>query len=166
MPVVSNTSPILNLAIIGQLNLLRQQFNTIWIPGAVQDELRLDEELPGSSAIRQAIEEGWLLVKPVENAAFAQVLMRELDRGESEAIALAIERDASRILLDEREARRVAKGLNLSVTGVPGILLRAQEPQHLPVSIAAAIDALQEKAGFRLAESLVEAVLRESEQPK
>jgi uncharacterized protein len=142
MPVVSNTSPLLNLAVIGQLNLLRQQFNTIWMPGAVQDELRLDEELPGSSAIRQAIEEGWLLVKPVENAAFAQVLMRELDRGESEAIALAIERDASRILLDEREARRVAKGLNLSVTGVLGILLRAQEAQHLPVSIAAAIDAL------------------------
>jgi uncharacterized protein len=142
MPVVSNTSPLLNLAVVGQLNLLRQQFNTIWMPGAVQDELRLDEELPGSSAIRQAIEEGWLLVKPVENAAFAQVLMRELDRGESEAIALAIERDASRILLDEREARRVAKGLNLSVTGVLGILLRAQEAQHLPVSIAAAIDAL------------------------
>lgn len=106
MLTVSNTSPILNLAIIEHLNLLPQQFEEVWIPKAVQEELRLDEDLPGSSIIRQALEDGWLKVKPIENAAFVQVLARDLDRGEAEAIVLAIEIGADRILLDEREARR------------------------------------------------------------
>lgn len=41
MPIVSNTSPILNLAIVGQLELLRQQFSEILIPNAVLDELKV-----------------------------------------------------------------------------------------------------------------------------
>jgi len=44
MPVVSNTSPILNLAIVDQLNLLHRQFGEILIPSAVLDELKVNEE--------------------------------------------------------------------------------------------------------------------------
>ncbi|MFQ5419584.1 MAG: hypothetical protein ACE5EY_04400 [Anaerolineae bacterium] len=110
MPVVSNTSPLLNLSITGHLHLLPQQFERIWIPEAVLAELRLEESLPGSPAIRQAIQDGWLQVKPVQDTVFVQVLARELDRGEAEAIGLAIEMGASRVLLDEREGRRIAKG--------------------------------------------------------
>ena len=51
MPVVSNTSPLLNLAIIGRLSLLHQQFGEIWIPPMVIKELRLEEDLPGSHFI-------------------------------------------------------------------------------------------------------------------
>ena len=47
MPIVSNTSPVLNLALIGMLDLLRQQFDRILIPPAVLTELRIDTELPG-----------------------------------------------------------------------------------------------------------------------
>ena len=134
----------------------------VCIPEAVQAELKLDEDLPGSLTIRQAIEEGWLQVRPVQNVAFVQVLARELDRGEAEAIVLAIESGVDRILLDEREARRVAKGLRLPVTGVLGILLRAHKTEKRPFSLAVIIDALQEKAGFRLADSLIQMILRES----
>lgn len=125
-------------------------------------ELKLDEDLPGSLTIRQAIEEGWLQIRPVQNMAFVQVLARELDCGEAEAIVLAIETGADRMLLDERDARRVAKGLHLSVTGVLGILLSAQKTENRPFSLAVIIDALQEKAGFRLADSLIQMILRES----
>jgi uncharacterized protein len=45
MLTVSNTSPILNLAIIEHLQLLPQQFKTVWIPQAVEKELRLAEFL-------------------------------------------------------------------------------------------------------------------------
>ena len=38
MLVVSDTSPVLNLAIIGQLDLLHQQFGKVWLPQAVTDE--------------------------------------------------------------------------------------------------------------------------------
>jgi uncharacterized protein len=49
MPVGSNTSPILNLAIIGRLDLLQQQFGEVGIPPAVQAELMLGTGLPGTS---------------------------------------------------------------------------------------------------------------------
>ena len=47
MPVVSNTSPVLNLAIIGQLSLLHEQLGEVWIPTAVLEELRVEEDMPG-----------------------------------------------------------------------------------------------------------------------
>jgi predicted nucleic acid-binding protein len=55
MPIVSNTSPILNLAIIDQLDLLREQFGEISISPAVLEELRITENLPGSQHVREAI---------------------------------------------------------------------------------------------------------------
>lgn len=55
MLVVSNTSPVLNLALIGRLDLLQQQFDKIWLPQAVTDELRIEEDLPGSVAVRHAV---------------------------------------------------------------------------------------------------------------
>ena len=67
MPAVSNTSPILNLAIIGRLTLLRNQFGEVWVPPAVVEEIRIDEELPGCQSVRQAMEEGWLKVAKVED---------------------------------------------------------------------------------------------------
>jgi len=118
MPVVSNTSPILNLAIIGQLSLLQDQFGEIWIPPGVLDELRVEEDLPGSRVIREAIRAGWLQTKDVEDQVLVSVLQRELDRGEAEAIALAVRVKADWTLLDERERRRVAKSLGLKVVGV------------------------------------------------
>ena len=91
MPVVSNTSPILNLAIINQLILLQQQFGEILIPNAVLDELKINEERPGSQGIREAISGGWIQSREVANEALAQLLKQTLDQEESEAIALAIE---------------------------------------------------------------------------
>jgi len=51
MPAVSNTSPILNLAIIDYLFLMREQFGQLFIPPAVLHELRIEEDLPGSRAV-------------------------------------------------------------------------------------------------------------------
>ena len=109
MPVVSNTSPLLNLAIIDQLDLLRQQFGEILIPKAVLEELRVEEMLPGSDHLREALVAGWLQVREVNNPSLVQLLQRDLDRGESEAIALALLLDADWIILDERDGRRIAK---------------------------------------------------------
>jgi uncharacterized protein len=60
MPVVSNTSPILNLAIVDRLTLLQQQFGKILIPSVVLEELKVSEERPGSQVIREAISAGWI----------------------------------------------------------------------------------------------------------
>jgi uncharacterized protein len=153
MSIVSNTSPILNLAIIGHLHLVREQFTIVRIPPSVLHELRLNEELPGSQSIRQAVEQGWIIVEEIHDRKVVRVLQRELDWGESEAIALALQIDADRILLDEREARRVAKSLDLQVTGILGVLLRAQKEGQL-ASLEQAVTELQERAGFWIAPEL------------
>lgn len=82
MPVVRKTSPLLTLAIVGRLSLLREQCGEIWMPSAVLDELRMEDNLPGAQAVREAVTAGWLRVEDVKDRPFAPVLQRELDRGE------------------------------------------------------------------------------------
>ncbi len=165
MPGVSNTSTVLNLAVIDQLVLLREQFGEVWIPPAVLRELRPQEDLPGSRAVRGAKEAGWLIVKEIDDQPLVQALSRDLDRGEAEAIALALQVKAEWTLLDERNARKVAKSLGLKVTGVLGILLRARREGKLP-SLQVAVEQLRERAGFYIGNELFAELLRESGETK
>jgi predicted nucleic acid-binding protein len=107
----------LNLAIVGQIDLLCRQFGQIQIPPAVLDELKIDEERPGSEPIQAAIAAGWIQVQPVSNQPLVQLLRQTLDGGEAEAIALALELAADWTLLDERDGRKVAKSLGLHDIG-------------------------------------------------
>ncbi|MBF2051555.1 MAG: DUF3368 domain-containing protein [Elainella sp. C42_A2020_010] len=158
MPVVSNTSPILNLAIVDQLELLHRQFGEIVIPSAVLEELKVDEERPGSQAIREAFSSGWIQTQEASNKPLVQLLKQTLDRGEAEAIALGIEINADWTLLDEREGRKVAKSLGLKVVGILGILLRAKQVGELE-SLQPVLDELINKAGFRIAPELLSQIL-------
>lgn len=158
MPVVSNTSPILNLAIVDQLELLHRQFGEIVIPSAVLEELKVDEERPGSQAIREAFSSGWIQTQEASNKPLVQLLKQTLDRGEAEAIALGIEINADWTLLDEREGRKVAKSLGVKVVGILGILLRAKQVGELE-SLQPVLDELINKAGFRIAPELLSQIL-------
>jgi hypothetical protein len=149
MPVVSNTSPILNLAVIGKLSLVHDQFGDILIPNSVLEELRIKENLPGSQTIRKALKEGWLRIHKVSDQSLVRVLQRELDKGEAEAITLAVQVKAEWILLDEKEGRKIAKSLGLKVAGILGILLRARHEGRLP-SMQKAMDQLRDRAGFHI----------------
>ena len=160
MPVVSNTSPLLNLAIIVQLELLRQQFGEILIPKAVLEELRVEEMLPGSAHLREALVSGWLQVREVNNPSLVQLLQRDLDRGEAEAIALALLLDADWIILDERDGRRIAKSFGLQVTGILGVVIRASRNGQIS-SLPLVINQLREEAGFHIAQNLLSQILKE-----
>jgi predicted nucleic acid-binding protein len=160
MPAVSNTSPLLNLAIIGRLALLKEQFETIFIPPAVREELRIESDLPGSKVIGEAIEAGWIQIEQVRDMAFVKILRRELDKGESETIALALQAQADWTLLDEKEGRRVAKSLGLRVTGVLGILLCARREGKLE-HFEKVLEDLRGKAGFHIRDDLLKDVLKE-----
>ena len=81
MPVVSNTSPLLNLAIVDHLSLMYEQFGEILIPQAVLEELQVEEGLPGSQTMREATEKGWLQVKEVKDHRFVKMLQADLDIG-------------------------------------------------------------------------------------
>ena len=162
MPTVSNTSPLLNLAIIGRLELARAQFGSVVVPPAVAGEFRLEEGRPGSSALRRAVEDGWIAVEKPSDDPLIRTLRQDLDRGESEAITLAVEKEAGLILLDEREGRRRARNVGLEVTGALGILARADRQGELD-SLSGALDRLEDEAGFWIGSALREQILGKSE---
>ena len=91
----------------------------------------------------------------------AESLCQKRTVTEAEAIVLALQMKAGRVLLDEREGRRVAKSLGLKVTGVLGILLRARRKGKLS-SLREAMDELRKRAGFRIGAALYSDLLRES----
>lgn len=92
------------------------------------------------------------------NEPLAQLLKQTLDEGESEAIALAVELKAEWTLIDEREGRKVAKSLGLKITGVLGVLLRANQTGELEL-LQPTINDLITKAGFRIAPELLAQIL-------
>ena len=127
--VVSNTSPLIHLAKIGQLNLLQEFFGDIAIPRAVYEECIIEgEERKEIARIKNA---DWLHIYDVNDKNLVTVLQSEVDKGESEAIALALERNANLILLDDAEAREKARLYHLKITGTLGILLRAKKENKL-----------------------------------
>jgi predicted nucleic acid-binding protein len=109
MLVVSNTSPISNLAIVGRLNLLRSQFREIRIPIAVQSELERVSHAAALEEIQRAFADGWIKPKALREAESGLLLATTLDSGEAEAIALALELSADLILLDESDGRKAAE---------------------------------------------------------
>jgi len=108
MIVVSDTSPLSNLAIVGYLSLLQQIYNRVIIPQGVAEELinASDEE----NLIAEVLSLDWIEVIPAKNLELISILRNNhnLDRGEAEAIALVIELDADELLIDERLGRREA----------------------------------------------------------
>jgi len=126
MPVVSNTSPLWNLASLDRLDLLHDQFPDVRIPQAVMDELRIGHDYPEMTRIRQAIDAQRVTVESLTNVSLQRSLMLELDRGEAAAIALALELSVTHILIDESDGRVTARAMGLRPVGILGILLRAK----------------------------------------
>ena len=159
MLVVSNTSPISNLVLIHHLDFLRDQFARVWIPEAVKREIANIPDPTAKASVETALQEGWLQSGLIENIQLAAVLERELDRGEAEAITLAIEMKADFLLIDERDGRAIARQAGLRVRGVLGVLLRAKATGRIS-SIKTEIEALRSRAGFFVAPQLEAEILR------
>lgn len=159
MIVVSDTSPLSSLAIVGCLSLLQQIYNKVIIPQGVADELRnaSDEE----NLIAGVLSLDWIEVIPAKNIELISVLRNNhnLDRGEAEAISLCLELNADELLIDERLGRREATRLGLPITGLLGILLVAKHRRLIP-AVQPVIDALMTQAGFRVSSQLYAEVLK------
>lgn len=97
--VVANGSPLIALQQVEALTLLKALFGAVLVPPAVAREIA--PSVPPAPFIEERA-----LVQPIAPA----VLRSRLGPGESEAISLALEVDADLLIVDERQARRVAKG--------------------------------------------------------
>lgn len=157
MIVVADTSVLLNLALVGQDGLLMVLFREVFVPPAVRSEfvrLAASEGRFGGVALPS-----WIQVRLP--AAIPETVSRntELDLGESEALALAVELHADAVLIDEAAGRHAALELGLTPVGVLGILVRAKRYGQL-AAVAPVIDALLTHARFRASPELVQEVLR------
>jgi len=154
--VVANTTPIIALSLIGKLGVLQHLYGEVLIPPAVRAEvLAGGQHGIGAGEFRAAT---WLQLAPLKDPQLADLLLADLDKGEAEVIALALEQDAGLVILDERLARRHARRLGLTLTGTLGILLKAKERGLVP-AVAPLIIELQE-GGIRLSHAVVAEALK------
>ncbi len=156
MIVVSDTSPVINHAIVGKLDLLRQLYSRVVIPCAVYDEVAVKGKgQPGASEVQSS---GWIDVQAPADQAAVTVLELEVDPGEAEAIALAIELQADLLLMDERKGRVIAARVGLQTIGLLAVLIEAKR-QGLLVAVKPILDDLIAKAGFWIRQELYHQVL-------
>ena len=160
MIVISDTSPITNLAAIGQLDLLHQLYTTIIIPVAVYQEMvAVDRLVPGAVEVQTL---SWIQTQAVANAQRVidvQTSEDNIDLGEAEAIILAMELKANLLLMDERRGRSLAANYGLSVTGLLGVLLQAKRNGCIS-AVKPVMDQLIEEADFRVSRQLYATVLQ------
>lgn len=137
--VISDASCLILFTNIDRLDILKDIFLEIWVTSKVANEYGLP--LPPFFTVRD----------PSESSR-EQSLLLELDSGEASSIALALETDGCRIIIDEKKGRRIAFSLGLDVTGTIGILLDASAkglifPDH---HLLSALD----QCGFRVSDRL------------
>lgn len=156
MIIVSNTSPIINLAAIDQLNILQKLYDKIIIPEAVYHEIVITGAgQPGSKEIPKL---DWIATQKVSNKSLLKALQYELDDGEAEAITLAIELNSDLLLIDERIGRSVASRFNVKYVGLIGSLFEAKS-KGIIQSIKPLLDDLQIKAGFWISKRFYSRIL-------
>jgi len=149
-----NTSPLLYLHQVGQLEVLPQLYSHIIAPITVEQELAVGKasniNVPDLSRL------DWLQVQAVKPAAVPNVI--DLGRGEAEVIALGLENPDSLLILDDQLGRKIAKFYRLRCTGTLGVLIKAKQSGYLE-AIAPIIASLK-KQGMWLTDEIMATALK------
>ncbi len=156
MIVVAGAGPLIHLDAIGHFRLLERLFGSVLVPRAVFHEVvETGAGLPGADATRTA---AWIDVVAVARQDLVDALRSTgLHAGESEAIALAVERGVDRLLIDERQGRLAAQGMGIEVVGTVGVLVAARSRGEV-AAVAPLLVQLQ-GAGLWLSDEVVRRVL-------
>ena len=145
--IISDTSCLIILAKIGELDLLRQLYFKVTITQEIL--LEYGEHLPD-----------WIEVQQAKDHYRQQLLEMQIDKGEASAIALALETRENILILDDWKARILAERLGLTVTGTLGVIIRAKNSGIIP-SIKPYLDKIRE-TNFRISEELEQIALKEA----
>jgi predicted nucleic acid-binding protein len=155
MLVVADTSPINNLILIEEIDILAKMYDKVAIPPAVRDEL-LRRSAP--EMVRSWMDQlpSWLDVRVPVNEPDA--LLAKLDPGERDAILLAGELRAGQLIVDDREGRREAEKRGIAVMGTLGVLQEAATLRLLDLRLA--VKRLQ-RTSFYLAPEVMARLLKD-----
>jgi predicted nucleic acid-binding protein len=145
--IIADTSCLILLDKIEMLNLLHALYEKITI---TEDILReFNKEI-----------EDWILIQNPVNHTYQSILEVSLDKGESSAIALAIEQKDSLLIIDDYKGRKYAEHLGLKITGTLGILIEAKRNGHIK-SVKEILNKIK-KTDFRLSVALEQYTLEKA----
>ena len=142
--IISDTSSLIALTNIGELELLKKVYEEVVITPEIGEEYGL--ETPD-----------WIRIEKIEDVQKFKLLNLELDKGESSGITLALENEASLLIIDEKKGRGIAKKLGIKITGILGVMIRAKEIGVIN-RVKPLIEKL-EKVDFRMSERLKNQIL-------
>ena len=137
--MISNTTCIIVLDNAGSLYILKELYGTINITEEVFHEF--GKEVPE-----------WIKVVKVKNSNYTKILEQFMDLGEASTIALNMETENSKMIIDDMKARKFSDKMNLNYTGTVGVLLKAKE-QGVIKSVKTILTLLKLN-GFRISEEL------------
>lgn len=145
--IISDTSCFIILSKIGELELLHKLYGQITTTLEIAEEF--GETLPN-----------WIIIEKASDQGRQRILQMQIDKGESSAIALALEIPDCTLILDDYKARRVAKNLGLNYTGTIGIIIKAKLIGKI-VSIKPYLEKIKE-TNFRISAEIELQALKEA----
>ncbi len=145
--IISDTSCLIVLSNIGELELLHKTYGQIITTSDVASEF--GQELPN-----------WVEIAAAKDKYRQKILELQLDKGEASAIALAIEIPESTIILDDYKARKLAEKLGLSITGTIGVIIKAKLRGMIP-SVKPYLDKIR-KTDFYISNELYDKAMEEA----
>jgi predicted nucleic acid-binding protein len=127
--VVVNTTPLIALSHIGQLDILKKMYGEILIPNAVYNELSAKPD--SICKIEVDNSKDWIRVEEIKNQMAKSMYKTQLHEGEVEVMILAQEVNADLVIIDDANAKKHAKYLKLPVTGTLGVLIKAKQSGYV-----------------------------------
>ena len=155
--VVVNTTPLIALSHVGQLNILKKLYGEIIIPEAVYRELSVKEESVCKKTVDSSLD--WIRVDTIENQMAKTMYRTQLHDGEVEVMILAKEIAADVVIIDDANAKKHAKYLDLPVTGTLGVLIKAKQQGYID-ELKPVLQRMVEN-GIYISQSLIELCLKQ-----
>lgn len=154
--VVADAGPLIALARIQALDLLPRLFGHVLITATVRDEMLPPGNFPGVADLRSALDAGWLCCQELSTTA-GRPLNPGVDPGEASAIALALQRPGSLLLLDDRAGRAEARRQGVAFIGTAAVIGLAK--LHGLIPAARPILEQFKGVGYYISQEVIEAVL-------
>ncbi|MBW2368248.1 MAG: DUF3368 domain-containing protein [Deltaproteobacteria bacterium] len=151
MKVICNTTPLIALSSIGEIDLLEKVYSTVMVPKAVVDEIMVG----GKIHVPKLAHLAWIEVVP-NITSFEDRLLYQLDYGERQVVLNALKLKADLTLIDDRVARNIAEYFGLTVKGTLGLLVDAKRKSLISSFKKKAIK--MKNQGIYFSDKLIEAI--------
>jgi predicted nucleic acid-binding protein len=148
--IISDSTTLIILFDLNRLDLLENIFPKVYIPQKVYDEISFKKDF---------IIPKFMTILQVQKNKQLEELKILLDDGESEAIALAIEKKLP-LIIDEKKGRKIAQNLNIKIIGLLGILYLNIKKEFISINEAKSFLTIAKNNGYRISNRLIDEMFK------